>query len=92
MIKSKYLETTLRYNAELCTGCGMCSSVCPHGVFIQTGEIAQLVKPLACFECGACALNCPTAAITVEVDFGCAVSQFLAALKGSKQPTCDGCC
>ena len=91
-MKSKYLETTLKYNAERCTGCGMCSSVCPHGVFIQTDRIAQIVRPLACMECGACALNCPADAITVESGFGCAAAQFLAALKGSKKPTCSGCC
>jgi len=91
MIKSKYLDTTLRYNPELCTGCGMCCDVCPHGVFILTGQIAELVKPLACMECGACARNCPTAAITVKAGTGCATAQFVAALKGSKEPTCDCC-
>jgi len=90
-MKSKYLETTLRYNAELCTGCGMCSSVCPHGVFTQTGHVAQLIRPTACMECGACARNCPVEAITVEAGFGCAVAQFVAALKGSKEPTCNCC-
>jgi NAD-dependent dihydropyrimidine dehydrogenase PreA subunit len=92
MIKSKYLETTVKYDTALCTGCGMCSSVCPHGVFIQTTRIAQLVNPLACMECGACALNCPADAITVESGFGCAAAQFLAALKGSDEPSCDHCC
>jgi NAD-dependent dihydropyrimidine dehydrogenase PreA subunit len=92
MIKSKYLETTLKFNAELCTGCGMCRSVCPHGVFVQADDIAQLVRPLACMECGACARNCPVDAITVEAGTGCAVAQFVAALKGSKEPTCDCCC
>ena len=88
-MKSKYVENTLRYNAALCTGCGMCSSVCPHGVFNQIDHIAQIVKPTACMECGACARNCPAKAIEVEAGFGCAAAEFIAALKGSKQPTCD---
>jgi ferredoxin len=92
-MKSKYLETTLRYNAELCTGCGMCSIVCPHRVFIQTEETAQLVRPTACMECGACALNCPVGAITVDPGTGCATAQMIAALKGIKEPSCDcNCC
>jgi ferredoxin len=91
MIKSKYLETTLKYDAKLCTGCGLCSSVCPHGVFIQTDKIAQLIRPLACMECGACALNCPAHAITVETGFAYAAAQFLAALKGSKEPSSHSC-
>ena len=84
MIKSKYLATTLKYHAELCTGCGMCSSVCPHGVFTQIDKKAKIQNPLACMECGACALNCPADAITVESGFGCAAAQFISALRGSK--------
>jgi ferredoxin len=91
MIKSKYLETSLRYNAELCIGCGMCSTVCPHRVFVQDGQIAELVKPLACMECGACARNCPVDAITVVAGTGCATAQFIAALKGAKEPSRDCC-
>jgi len=26
-------RNTLAYNAALCVGCGLCSEVCPHGVF-----------------------------------------------------------
>jgi len=91
MIKSKYLETTLRYKTELCTGCGMCSSVCPHGVFVQLDRVAELVNPLACMECGACARNCPVDAITVIAGTGCAIAHFVAALKGSKEPICKCC-
>ncbi len=91
MIKSKYLKTSLSYDAELCTGCGMCSAVCPHGVFFQNNGTAQLIHPSACMECGACALNCPVNAITVDPGTGCATAQMIAALKGKKEPTCDCC-
>jgi len=39
---------TLLYEPEVCINCGMCSAVCPHGVF-QAGETsALLVKPADC--------------------------------------------
>jgi len=63
---------TLKYDPELCINCGMCSSVCPHGVFHQNANEAQLVNPEACMECGACQLNCPTNAIKVDSGVGCA--------------------
>lgn len=92
-MKSKYLKTTLQYNTDLCTGCGMCSTVCPHGVFAQDNGIAEITRPTACMECGACALNCPVNAITVDSGTGCATAQMIAALKHEKEPTCDcSCC
>lgn len=87
---SKYLSTTLQYKKELCNGCKMCSTVCPHGVFDQKGRIAELVSPAACMECGACQRNCPTGAILVDAGVGCASALMLAALTGKKQSTC-GC-
>jgi ferredoxin len=41
-------------------------------------------------ECGACQLNCPTDAITVDSGVGCATAMMIAAVKGKKEPTC-GC-
>lgn len=87
---NSYTENTLKFNPELCNGCGMCTKVCPHGVFALTGKSAVLVRPEACMECGACQLNCPTGAITVDSGVGCAYAMMRAALKGSKEVTC-GC-
>ncbi|RLF22067.1 MAG: 4Fe-4S ferredoxin [Thermoprotei archaeon] len=48
---------------ELCTGCGLCQSVCPTGVFeIKDGK-AWVVKPEECIECESCVTNCPMQAI-----------------------------
>jgi NAD-dependent dihydropyrimidine dehydrogenase PreA subunit len=85
-----YALNTLRYDPELCSNCGMCSIVCPHGVFAPNGQAARLVRPAACMECGACQLNCPSEAITVDSGVGCAAAMIQAALTGRKEVTCGG--
>jgi NAD-dependent dihydropyrimidine dehydrogenase PreA subunit len=89
------VRNTLRYEAELCANCGMCSIVCPHGVFVADDHVARLSRPEACMECGACQLNCPTGAITVDSGEGCATAMIIAALTGKKE-SCgcggDSCC
>ncbi len=82
------IGNTLEFYPELCTACGMCSIVCPHGVFAISGRVAEIVRPQACMECGACQLNCPPSAIKVDSGVGCAAAMILAALKGKKQVTC----
>ncbi|WFN33922.1 ferredoxin family protein [Methanogenium sp. S4BF] len=77
-----YTENTLRYNQERCINCGMCSAVCPHGVFTPGGTAAVPAAPSSCMECGACALNCPVQAISVESGVGCAWAMISAALRG----------
>ena len=91
---NSYVSNTLEYDPDLCINCGMCSTVCPHRVFIPDGKGAQLVNPKACMECGACQLNCPTKAIKVDSGVGCASAMMLAAVKGQKEVTCgcDGSC
>lgn len=81
---------TLTYDPELCINCGMCSMVCPHGVFEAGEEVAQLVRHGACMECGACPLNCPTGAIAVDSGVGCAYALMREALAGKKDGDC-GC-
>lgn len=81
---------TLFYSPERCTGCRMCSIVCPHAVFEMNGRLARLVHPEACMECGACQLNCPAGAITVDSGVGCAAAMIHAALKGGEATCCCG--
>ena len=94
-MENLYLVNTLQYDPELCIGCGMCSAVCPHGVFTQTNHVAELAQPERCMECGACQRNCPAGAIQVESGVGCAAAMIRAALTGG-EPTCGGtdgsCC
>jgi Fe-S-cluster-containing hydrogenase component 2 len=68
----------------------MCSTVCPHGVFAQPGDLAVLEHYERCMECGACSLNCPTGAIEVDSGVGCAQALMLAALRGKSDD--EACC
>jgi NAD-dependent dihydropyrimidine dehydrogenase PreA subunit len=88
---NSYIMNTLRYDEKKCVNCGLCSGVCPHGVFASGEKKTVLKKPEACMECGACQLNCPTEAITVDSGVGCASAMIRAALRGKKleEATCD---
>lgn len=93
----RYLSgvVTLEYDKEKCKGCGLCTEVCPHGVFAMENKRAKLVDRDACIECGACMKNCAYGAITVSAGVGCAAA-VIGSL-GKKTPSCDcgsggGCC
>jgi NAD-dependent dihydropyrimidine dehydrogenase PreA subunit len=88
----RYLEeaVTLGFDAEKCTGCRVCTIVCPHGVFAMGADKrAAIVDRGACMECGACALNCAWGAITVKPGVGCAEAIIHSWIYGG-EPTC-GC-
>lgn len=85
---NSYRTNTLELRRELCNGCGMCVEVCPHAVFAIENRQASLPGYAACMECGACEINCPTGAITVDSGVGCATAMFIAALKGSEEVEC----
>lgn len=70
----KYLDnvSTLTFDQEICFGCGMCTNVCPHGVFEIVAKKAKIVNKDACMECGACSMNCPVKALKVTPGVGCA--------------------
>ena len=90
-MRHRYLEnvSTLMYNAEKCVGCGMCTEVCPHGVFEVSDGKAVLLEKDFCIECGACAMNCPASAIEVNAGTGCAAAIIMSWFTG-KEPCC-GC-
>jgi len=90
-MKHKYLYdvATLSLSPDKCVGCGKCTEVCPHGVFVlENGKIAIFDKN-SCMECGACAKNCPVDAISVNAGVGCAYAVIMGWLTGS-EPSC-GC-
>ncbi len=90
-IEMKYLPgiVTLEYDVEKCDGCRMCLEVCPHAVFVMEIKRAKIVDVDRCMECGACALNCPPGALSVDAGVGCATAVIVGSLQGT-EPTC-GC-
>lgn len=88
----RYLKdvVTLRLDAGKCTGCRMCTAVCPHGVFVMKNGKAHVTDRDACMECGACKRNCAFEAIEVTAGVGCAYAVIQGALRGT-EPTCDCC-
>jgi NAD-dependent dihydropyrimidine dehydrogenase PreA subunit len=88
MIQASRLNT-LQFDPDLCTGCGMCVAVCPHGVWAMNSHRARLISGDECMECGACQVNCAAGAIVVESGVGCAGAMIMAAIKGSKEVTCS---
>jgi NAD-dependent dihydropyrimidine dehydrogenase PreA subunit len=86
----RYLESvvTLEFDAAKCNGCALCVIVCPHEVFSMVNKRAVLSDRGACMECGACAKNCESAAITVRTGVGCAAG-VIAGLIAGTEPTCD---
>ena len=90
-MKHKYIKdvTTLEYESDKCNGCGRCSEVCPHGVFDMADKKAFITDKNYCIECGACVLNCPSEAISVNAGVGCAAAVIYSWVTG-KEPTC-GC-
>ena len=94
MSRLRYLPNvvSLQLDADKCTGCGMCTEVCPHGVFTVEDGKGKIVDRDACMECGACMMNCPVSAVTVEAGVGCAAAVLKGALRGT-EPNCEsGCC
>ena len=90
MSNLRYLENvvTLQLDTQKCIGCGMCATVCPHGVVEVRERQVRLRDRDACIECGACARNCPVAALTVQAGVGCASAIIHSWLTG-EAPSCD---
>ena len=86
----RYLDdvVTLELDAEKCTGCRMCIKVCPHEVFAFEAGKARIEDRNACMECGACAKNCETGALTVDSGVGCAAGIITGMIRGT-EPVCD---
>lgn len=93
MLDLKYLKnvSTLRLDKQKCSGCAMCTFVCPHHVFIMNDKRARITDLDACMECGACAINCPENAILVQAGVGCAAAAIYSKIRKSDAPCCCDC-
>jgi ferredoxin len=93
MPELRYIDdaVTLQLDVVRCNGCGLCVAVCPRAVFAMVDRRASLADRGACIECGACALNCVPAAISVDPGVGCAQAIIHGWLTGS-EPSCDCDC
>ena len=80
---------TLTLDEARCTGCRMCTQVCPHGVFAMEDKKARIVDRDACIECGACARNCAFGALAVTPGTGCAVAIINGILHGEEKCSCS---
>ncbi len=86
---------TLQLDPEKCVGCGFCTDVCPHGVFVRENGSIRIAFRDACMECGACARNCPADAIRVRTGVGCAQAVIHSMIGRSGEGCCSldsGCC
>lgn len=57
-------EAEISVDAEKCTGCGLCVSVCPVKVFELTEGQSKIINIANCEGCKACYYQCPDNAIT----------------------------
>lgn len=80
---------TLQLDENKCTGCGMCLDVCPHEVFRMNSKHVMIKNRDACMECGACRLNCPANAISVQSGVGCAAA-VINSMLGKEGACCCG--
>ena len=53
---------------EKCVGCGTCAQICPLDVLKYHKETRTVTVryPDECWHCRACAIDCPTQAITIR--------------------------
>ena len=79
---------TLALDPEKCTGCMLCTIVCPHDVFAVRDRKALIINRDLCMECGACEKNCAEGAISVRSGVGCAAGIINGLIRGT-EPVCD---
>ncbi len=66
---------SVKIEEKFCKGCDICVYFCPKEVLELSEErnekgynVAEVVKPEECIQCGLCEENCPDLAISVTND------------------------
>jgi 2-oxoglutarate ferredoxin oxidoreductase subunit delta len=62
------MEDNVKIDADLCTGCGVCTLMCPRGILEMDSEtgVCKVTDQDKCDLAGGCEFQCPTGAITVR--------------------------
>jgi len=59
-------KVTIDY--DKCVNCKTCVSICPWGVYVDTGDRVEVAHMKECVCCMSCVAPCPTDAIAVKED------------------------
>jgi len=54
-----------KVDETLCSGCGVCQTICPYGAIEIVNKVAK-VNDILCEGCGSCASACPSSAIQLR--------------------------
>jgi ferredoxin len=76
--------TTVKVNEDLCSGCGVCVSVCKSeaiSIKEENGIRKAVVNKVQCKGCGVCIAACPSGAISLREGFGVSKLELLTHVK-----------
>ena len=64
-----YLDEGIVRNADRCTHCGACTSICPSGaLYISRPSMEVIFDDEKCVICGVCLKTCPVKALEASVN------------------------
>ena len=65
---ASHASLAFAFDAEACTQCGRCVTVCAYGARHLTPQGEMLLERSLCRSCGLCATVCPTEALRIQGD------------------------
>jgi len=57
---------TASVDQEMCTGCGVCSEVCPYSAIALNAKLVAEVNTVLCKGCGLCSASCRSGAAALD--------------------------
>ncbi|MFX1296208.1 MAG: 4Fe-4S binding protein, partial [Promethearchaeota archaeon] len=64
--KANVLGATAIIDTDLCSGCGVCITLCPYSAITRTEENEIMIKEVLCKGCGVCGASCTQRAISIR--------------------------